>query len=221
MCSDDPASARGSAKLLLGWSLRWARHNYVVSALVVILAVSSAALAIAEECSKLIQPKHEPTKVRYDGTVPFGTLSLPRDKPCAVFSADLSAGKFFNGLERIRKPHQIQFRKGRQTVLVYPDSIVMEIATFGGCGSGPHSLMGPLPPELQNLRFKAKWIGSVQRDSGYVHSELLTEPWTELGHPRQFYRLQIPAKGVSLTDDLEVRVFSKEGTEIGCMRGHW
>jgi len=175
---------------------------------------------MAEECSKPIQPKHEPEKIRYDGTVPFANLSLPRDKPCAVFNADLSAGKFFNGLERIRKSHQVEFRKNHQTVLVYPDSVVMEIATFGGCGSRPDSLTTPLPPELQNLRFKAKWIGSLQRDAGFVRSELLREPWTELGHSRQFYRLEIPAKGVPLSDDLEVHIFSKQGAEIGCMRGH-
>ncbi len=192
----------------------------VISALAMIVAVCATALAMAEECSKPIQPKHEPKKIRYEGTVPFGSLSLPRDKPCAVLNADLSAGKFFNGLERIRKSHQIEFRKDHQTILVYPDLIVMEVATFGGCGSGPDSLAAPLPPELQNLRFKAKWIGSVQRDAGYVHSELLTEPWTELGHPRQFYRLEIPAKDVPLIDDLEVRIFSQDGTELGCICGH-
>lgn len=175
---------------------------------------------MAQECTEPTQPKHEPKKTKYEGTVRFGSLSLSRDKPCSVFSADLSAGKFFNGLERIRKSGQVEFRKDHQTVVMYPDLIVMEIAAFGGCGSGPDSLTAPLPPELRNLRFKAKWIGSVQRDVGYVHSELLTEPLWELGHPKQFYRLEIPAKGVPLTDDLEVRIFSKQGTEIGCMRGH-
>lgn len=191
-----------------------------ISALAMIVAVCLTALAIGEECSKPIPPKHEPKKIEYDGTVPFGTLSLPPVKQCVSFYADLSADKFFNGLERIRRSNQVEFRKNHQPVLVYPDLVVMELWAFGNCGSGPDKITAPLPPELHNLRFRATWMGSVQRDLGYVGSELLTEPWTESGPVRQFYRLQIPAKDVPLTDELEVHIFSKNGTELGCMRGH-
>jgi len=63
-------------------------------------------------------------------------LDLPPAKPCAIFNANFSAGTFFNGLKRVRKGGHFEFRKNRQAVLMYPDSIVMEIVRLGSCGSG-------------------------------------------------------------------------------------
>lgn len=50
--------------------------------------------------------------------------------------------------------------------------------------------------------------------------ELVAEPWQEIRPPYRFYRLQIPAQGVPLTDDLEVYIFMQDGIQIGCINGH-
>ena len=78
----------------------------------------------------------------------------------------------------------------------------------------------PLPPELLGLRFRVKWAGSSIRDLGEVEPEIVSEPWTELRAPEKVYRVEIPSKGVPLSDSLEVRILTKAGNQIGCISGH-
>jgi hypothetical protein len=78
----------------------------------------------------------------------------------------------------------------------------------------------PVLPELLGLRFRVRWTGSSTHDLGEVEPELLTEPWPELRPPERFHRMQIPSKGVPLSDSLEIRILTKAGNQIGCISGH-
>ena len=65
-----------------------------------------------------------------------------------------------------------------------------------------------------------RWLGAEPRDIGEVPSESLREPWREKNVPSDFYRMQIPAKDIPLTDELEVLIFSKDGEQLACLKGH-
>jgi hypothetical protein len=145
---------------------------------------------------------------------------------CVLFDAGFW-GEFFKGFERSDTPNGTQFRKSGQVVSQFPDTVVLEVTTkVDDCA--PRSLWiipivtsaSPLPPELLGLRFRLRWTGSSTKDLGEVGPELLTEPWPELAQPERFYRMQIPSKGVPLTDNLEIRILTKAGNQIGCISGH-
>jgi hypothetical protein len=145
---------------------------------------------------------------------------------CFLFDAGLWGG-FFKGLERSDTAKGPQFRKSGQVVSGFPDDVVLEVVTkVGDCAPGSLSILSlitsvsPLPPELLGLRFRVKWTGSSIRDLGEVQAEPRTEPWPELRKPERFYRIEIPSKGVLLTDNLEIRILTKAGNQIGCISGH-
>jgi hypothetical protein len=142
------------------------------------------------------------------------------------FDADLLA-EFFSGLERSDTPKGSTFRKSGRLVSEFPDSVIMDITvrvSEGSAGAGwlapPAAAMLPFPPELVGLRFRVKWTGSSTQDLGEAQPELQTTPWRELGQPDRFYRIEVPSKGALLTDSLEVRILTKTGNQIGCIKGH-
>jgi len=144
---------------------------------------------------------------------------------CVLFDAGLWGG-FFKGLERSETPNGTQFRKSGQVVSEFPSDGVLEVTVkVHDCPQETFSALSmitspsTLPPELLGLRFRVKWTGSATRDLGEVESELLSEPWPELRPAEKFFRMQIPSKDVRLTDTLEVRILTKTGNQVGCIKG--
>jgi hypothetical protein len=76
------------------------------------------------------------------------------------------------------------------------------------------------PEAVHDLRFTVRWLGAQQQDLGEIRSEFLHEPLREQAAPEAFYRMRIPAQDVSLTDDLEVSIFSQSGEQLACVKGH-
>jgi len=143
----------------------------------------------------------------------FGIVMSPR------FSASVMDQPFFNGLEQVRTARGTEFRKNGHVVQSYPESFVITMRPVTICQ--PDCIKNAvIPPELWDLHFKARWLGSGWKNLRVIESKMITEPWPELGPWRIFYRLQIPAKDVPLTDFLELHMLSKGGKEIGCMRPH-
>jgi hypothetical protein len=120
-----------------------------------------------------------------------------------------------------RVPGKNEFLKAGRTVSSYPDAVTLEIKPlFFDSNQTVSSCFVAVPQEFLDLRFEVEWSGKVSRDLGEVTSELLREPWTELRPAEALYTLQIPAEGIPLDDSLEVRIFKKDGTQIGCIAGH-
>ena len=53
-----------------------------------------------------------------------------------------------------------------------------------------------------------------------IDGKLLQDPWPELSTSENFFRLEIPAKGIPLDDSLEVHISNREGKQLGCILGH-
>jgi hypothetical protein len=156
---------------------------------------------------------------QFDKGVLLGVTGFQQFGQFVLFDAGV-AGPFFHGLVRVEKPGGSEFRKNGQLVQAYSDSLVLEIepritAVPDWWGNPPS-----IPAQLMDLRFHLKWTGPETRDLGDVQSELLTEPWPELRTPRKWYRLEVPAQNVPLTDNLEIRILSSAGKQISCISGH-
>ncbi len=136
-------------------------------------------------------------------------------------------GPFLQGLVRSDGPSGRVFQKNGQRVEIFPDSVALEIESW--VTNNSLLTIDPLatlpgqsgaPEELLNLHFRLKWIGSVTRDLGEVRSDLITEVWPELRPPRKWYKIEVPAKNVPLDDNLEIRILTNEGKQLGCISGH-
>lgn len=138
-------------------------------------------------------------------------------------------GDFFSGLRRTEASEEAGFRKNGQVIQTYDGSLVLDVIPY----MQPHprylfSTMGAvmgwgdphLPEWLLNLRFRIKWVGSESRDLGEVPAELGHQPWPDESHPRKIYQIAVHARGVPLTDSLEIHILSAAGTQLGCISGH-
>ena len=54
---------------------------------------------------------------------------------------------------------------------------------------------------------------------GEVHAELLHDPCREEQPAVDFYRMQIAAKGIPLTDELQIHISSQDGEQLACVKG--
>jgi len=164
---------------------------------------------------------NKPTQ--YDGAAPLGFTGFQQLGRYVSFYASLD-GPFFRGLVRVDKPDGPEFYKGSQLVKTFTNEFVLEIEprltkTFDWfeIGSGAAGV----PEEFRTLRFHLRWKGADSRDLGEVPSKMealqLTLP---LAPPPEWHILKVPTDNVPLTDDLEIRILSSTGQQLGCISGH-
>ena len=128
---------------------------------------------------------------------------------CVVYDAVLS-GDFFKNLEAPVEGGSA-FRKEGREVAEFDTELTLEVEPHGSLCSNTTDWIsvGQRPPTAtHDLRFMVRWTDTPPRDFGEVKAELLHEPWRENNAPEDFYRMRIPAEGISLTDSLEVLIFS-------------
>ena len=159
---------------------------------------------------------------KYDGVAFLGRASFTQITRCVIYSADISGG-FLKDLEIDEKAKPIQFRKKGKLVSTYPSDVQVEVEPLDieSCSTEPWVSTGTSAPEpVRNLRFMVRWLGASARDLGEVQAEFLHEPWRELGSPVSFYRMRIPSEDIPLTDELEIVIFSEQGQQLACLKGH-
>jgi hypothetical protein len=140
---------------------------------------------------------------------------------CVLYDGVLS-GDFFKAPEGPGTAGAA-FRKKGRAVTEFDGDLTLEIEPHGSVCSATSDWVSvePRPPDaVRNLRFMVRWMGSAPRDLGEVQAELLHEPWRETNAAQDFYRIRIPAEGVPLKDSLEVLIFTRNGEELACIRGH-
>jgi len=192
----------------------------------------AAARAIADpaanKCNQLsnffaeAESREKVKKQEYSEGVWLGDTELQRLSRCVWYSADLS-GKFFKDLKRSGPAAHIEFSKSGEPVSVFTDDVVLEIEPIANICS----MVGiwsqkktESTEEVHDLRFMVRWMGKEAKDLGELESAFHYEPWQEAGPSRVFYRIQIPAKDVPLSDELELTIFTKSGEQLGCIKGH-
>ena len=193
--------------------------------------VASAKAEAASEMNKcntlpLFLTNQVQVQRQYSGESFLSFTSFQQFNRRVSFTAHLE-GSFFQKLVRIDGPGGGKFFKNGQRVETFPESVRLEVEpwVFDYSRWDPHLfLMAPwpskIPEEFLELRFHLRWTGSESRDLGEVRSKLITEVWPELRLPWKWYTLEVPAKNVSLTDNLEIRILSSAGKQLGCISGH-
>jgi hypothetical protein len=199
----------------------YARQTDLASAL-----RQAAADSLMRRCVSLRKPLVLGGRPIEEVNTALGLTGFRQFDRCVLFDAGFF-GQFFKGLKQITNPDGIVFRRNGQPVSTFPDFVDLEVESrVGECPAWSRSLLLPstpfsrIPAEFRQLRFSARWEGSVARDLGEIESELHTEPWTELSPPRKFYQMRIPSKDVQLQDSLVLRIFSEGGEQLGCISGH-
>jgi hypothetical protein len=186
-------------------------------------AQASVNLAVKSACKSPF-PFPQKTKKKestYEEGALLGMAFYQQVTHCVLYDAVLS-GDFFKTLEG-PVTAGAAFRKKGRAVTEFDGDLTLEIEPHGSVCSATSDWVSvePRPPDaVRNLRFMVRWMGSAPRDLGEVQAELLHEPWRETNAAQDFYRIRIPAEGVPLADSLEVLIFSRNGEELACVRGH-
>jgi hypothetical protein len=161
-----------------------------------------------------------------DRRVIFGVTGFQELAWQVFFTAGLS-GEFFDDLKRTNASGGVEFRKKGKLISAYSGSLILEVTPkvtpdlWQPLWTLPVVISKkPLPDWLQTLRFRIQWVGSNSRDLGEIPSELELEPWPDVSGPKQWYRLEIPAHDVPITDRLEIQILLANGKQVGCISGH-
>jgi hypothetical protein len=152
----------------------------------------------------------------------LGSAAFEQITTCVSYQIFLS-GDFFKGLERLDDTDGVKFRRAAQQVTSYSGQLLLTVQpTPSGCWLETANWMhtGPATESVRQLRFTVRWLGTEPEDLGEIASELVQAPMRESSLPETYYRMQIPAEGVPLSDELEVVVFSGTGEELACLKGH-
>ncbi len=190
------------------------------------------AMALADSASEMNHCNQFPVEVAERSTLDYsrgvllGVTSYQQFHRVVIFDAGLG-GPFFQGLVRKDTAGGAEFSRNGQRVEFFPDFVLAEIEPYVSpysSGEAAPFVLPPVPPKIPeeclHLRFRLKWIGSGTRDLGEIGSELMTEPWPKERPPRRWYKVEVPAKNVPLTDTLEIQIFTSAGKRIGCISGH-
>jgi hypothetical protein len=162
----------------------------------------SAALAAAEAVSR-----------RLNCTA--GSVSFRQLDRCVSFSALLYRASNGTAEKTERGPED---RPSAGVLVLQVDPKVSLCPEWGFPQPAAGILPQQMPSEFTHLRFKLRWRGADTRDLGEWKSELLCQPWRELGPSDCHYQLEVPAKSISPEDELEVRILSESRQPMACVR---
>ena len=168
--------------------------------------------------------KSREKKIEYKNRIPIGFWSIGlQNQTCLQVHASMSAGDFFEGLERTDTPAGPEFRKRGQRVNSFPSELVVDIwVQTLSCRAKPPLVpfSGSTSDLLKSLRFETAWkSGEELRHIEDVVVERNRLPWRELADEWTF-RLTIPAQNVPLASQLIVLLNSREGREIKTFSAH-
>jgi hypothetical protein len=140
----------------------------------------------------------------------------------------LESGDFFDGLERVRRPHELEFHyhKGTTVLTEFPEFLIVEVRVVPGTCKLGEMGVGPHPPLvwderfMRSWRFQLTWVRGAQRMPVDVTS---TEGWKPVrmmaGPPHWTYYFLVRSKSIGITTSLELEVLSPEGQRLARLVG--
>jgi len=166
---------------------------------------------------------HEAAGIAWDN-IGFGPRRL-----CLPIGVVLESGDFFDGLERVRGPHELEFhyRKGTTLLSEFPEFLIVEVdvvpssCEIGELGVGPHPPLVWDERFMRSWRFRLTWVRGAQRTPVDIIS---TEGWKPLrvmpGPPHYWtYYFVVRSKSIAITTSLELEVLSPEGQHLARLVG--
>ncbi|MGB8542114.1 MAG: hypothetical protein WCD49_10815 [Candidatus Acidiferrales bacterium] len=160
-----------------------------------------------------------PPIVEYKEVVPISSGQIRDGKICVNFNPVMTAGDFFDGLERRETASGDEFRKSSQVVRNFPEQITVQVQTFITVCDADIYTAAPLPPFFNGIQFKAQWKrGLAMRAVSQVTVQRVIFA-SEDGNNRLMFLLKIRDHDVPLTDHLIISVLSQQGKLLSRMSG--
>lgn len=160
-----------------------------------------------------------PPIVEYKEVVPITSGQIRDGKVCINFNPVMTAGDFFDGLERQDTPSGDQFRKNSHLVTTFPDQITVQVQTAINVCDADIYTAAPVPSYFNELQFKVQWKrGLVMRAVSRVTVQRVIFA-SEDGNNRLMFLLKIRDRDVPLTDHLIISVMSPQGKLLSRMSG--
>jgi len=160
-----------------------------------------------------------PPIVEYKEVVPITSGQIRDGKVCVNFNPVMTAGDFFDGLQRRETASGDEFRKNSQVVETFPDQITVQVQTAINICDADIYTPAPVPSFFNDLRFKVQWKrGLTMRPASQVAVQRVMFA-SEDGNNRLMFLLKIRDHDVPLTDHLIISVISPQGKLLSRMSG--
>jgi hypothetical protein len=176
-----------------------------------VLATSAALLILSSAFAQV-----PPPIVEYKEVVPITSGQIRDGKTCINFNPVMTAGDFFDGLQRRETMSGDEFLKNSQMVRTFPDQITVQIQTSITVCDADIYTAAAVPSFFNGLRFKAQWKrGLAMRAVSQVTVQRVMFA-SEDGNNRLMFLLKIRDP---LTDHLIISVMSPQGKLLSRMSG--
>jgi hypothetical protein len=157
--------------------------------------------------------------VEYKEVVPVSAGQIRDKDVCINFNPVMTAGDFFDGLQRHENASGDQFRKNSQVVTTFPEQITVQVQTTVTVCDADLYTPAPLPSFFNGLQFKVQWKrGLAMRSVAQVVVQRVVFASQE-GDNRLMFLLKIRDHNVPLTDHLIISVMSPQGKLLTRMSG--
>jgi hypothetical protein len=157
--------------------------------------------------------------VEYKEVVPVSAGQIRDKDVCINFNPVMTAGDFFDGLQRHETASGDQFRKNSQAVTTFPDQITVQVQTAVTVCDADLYTPAPLPSFFNGLQFKVQWKrGLTMRSVTQLVVQRVMFASQE-GDNRLMFLLKIRDHNVPLTDHLIISVMSPQGKLLTRMSG--
>jgi hypothetical protein len=160
----------------------------------------------------------------YDGELAFGSQLLYLDDGCLSVNGSVTSGDFFDNLKRTDVDGRFEYRKRREIVTEYPESVTTSIRLVGDkCAAE----LSNAPSAVFNgdsftVKLAVEWKGGMELRPATlspviahcVGATSVAIPHQDFTIPSVTCQLTVDSKGVSLTDHLIVSVFGADGIRL-------
>jgi len=160
-----------------------------------------------------------PKIVEYKEVVPLSSGEIREGNVCVHMGPAMSAGEFFDGLQRSETASGDVFRKDSQVVRTFPDAITVQVQVGISVCNADIYTPAPAPAFVDGMQFKVQWKrGLAMRPVAQLRVQRI--PFmAEDGDNRMLFVLKIRDKDVPLTDHLIISVISQQGKVLSRMAG--
>jgi hypothetical protein len=160
-----------------------------------------------------------PPIVEYKEVVPITSGQIRDGKTCINFNPVMTAGDFFDGLQRHETASGDEFLKNSQIVRTFPGQITVQIQTSITVCDADIYTAAAVPSFFNGLQFKAQWKrGLAMRTVSQIAVQRVMFA-SEDGNNRLMFLLKIHDRDVPLTDHLIISVLSPQGKLLSRMSG--
>ena len=157
--------------------------------------------------------------VEYKEVVPLSSGQVRDHDVCVTFTPVMTAGDFFDGLQRHETPSGDEFRKNSRVMTDFPDQLTVQLQlSISVCDADIYT-PAPAPSFVSGIRFKAQWKrGLAMRPVTELRVQRVAIT-SEEGDSRLLFLLKIRDQDVPLTDHLIISVISPQGKLLSRMSG--